>query len=88
MQNDIFSIILIYEDNLRFYQVFVLNRQIITDWTQMTHMFSGQIKYGPTEVLVASRYHVHEWIWTNLNEWIEWIYFSQILQTQEWVIEI
>ena len=31
MQNDIFSIILIYEDNLRFYQVFILNRQIITD---------------------------------------------------------
>ena len=27
----IFSIILIYEDNLRIYQVFVLNRQIITD---------------------------------------------------------
>ena len=50
MQNDIFSII-------------VLNRQIITDWTQMTHMFSGQIKYGPTEVLVASG----TCTWMNLN---------------------
>ena len=46
MQNDIFRIILIYEDNLRFYQVFVLNRQIITDWTQMTHMFSGRSNWG------------------------------------------
>ena len=38
MQNDIFSIILVHE-------VFVLNRQIITDITQMAHMLSGPIKY-------------------------------------------
>ena len=87
MQNDIFSIILIYEDNLRFYQVFVLNRQIITDWTQMTHMFSGQIKYGPTEVLLASG----TCTWMNLNEfkWMNWmnLFFSNFTN-KEWVIEI
>ena len=42
MQNDIFSIILIYDFNIYDF----INRQMITDWTQMAHMLSGPIKYG------------------------------------------